>query len=116
MSAARIAAGVLASLVINLPDHLEQGDTSVADLQRIAENAAILHRFAEQAIRTRSGGAPPGPGHRVHTDDCMSDWAERGRAMMTAATIAANHRLHMSDAAAADAVEHPPTNRGEARA
>jgi hypothetical protein len=35
--------------------------------------------------------------HTVHTDDCMSDWGERGRDLMTPLTIACNHRLHLAD-------------------
>lgn len=37
------------------------------------------------------------PGHTEHTDDCMSEWAEAGRSIMTEQTIAANHVLHMAD-------------------
>jgi hypothetical protein len=33
----------------------------------------------------------------THTADCMSEWAEARRDLMTPQTIAANHRLHMSD-------------------
>lgn len=36
-------------------------------------------------------------GHQ-HTADCMDDWAERHRDIMTPATVAANHRLHMGEA------------------
>lgn len=34
-------------------------------------------------------------GHTEHTDDCMSEWAEGRRDIMTPETVAANHRLHM---------------------
>lgn len=33
--------------------------------------------------------------HDVHTDDCLSDWAEKWRDGMTASTVVENHRLHM---------------------
>jgi hypothetical protein len=36
-------------------------------------------------------------GHAVHTEDCMSSWAEHRRDIMTPDTVAANHRLHMAD-------------------
>ena len=35
----------------------------------------------------------------AHTTDCMSEWAESRRHLMTQDTIAANHRLHMQDVA-----------------
>ena len=33
----------------------------------------------------------------VHTEDCMSEWAEGRRAIMTPETVEANHRLHLAD-------------------
>jgi hypothetical protein len=37
------------------------------------------------------------PGHTEHTADCMGEWAEGRRALMSEQTIACNHRLHLSD-------------------
>lgn len=42
------------------------------------------------------------PGHRRHTADCMSEWAENARGIMTPETIVENHRLHMGDVPNAD--------------
>lgn len=33
--------------------------------------------------------------HDVHTDDCLSEWSERSRDIMSPQTVEANHRLHM---------------------
>lgn len=35
--------------------------------------------------------------HTVHTADCMSEWGENARRVMTPQTIACNHRLHLAD-------------------
>lgn len=42
--------------------------------------------------------------HNAHTDDCMDNWSEARRSTMTAATVEANHRLHMADVAAAQPI------------
>lgn len=36
-------------------------------------------------------------GEDGHTADCMSEWAEARRHLMTPLTIACNHRLHLAD-------------------
>lgn len=33
--------------------------------------------------------------HEEHTDDCMDEWGEQRRDIMTPQTVEANHRLHM---------------------
>lgn len=48
-------------------------------------------------IRESTANPKYAPGHRKHTDDCMSEWAERSRGAMTPETIACNHRLHLAD-------------------
>jgi hypothetical protein len=55
-----------------------------------------VSRFAKKAAESRSNPRYL-PGHTVHSDDCMSEWGENARGIMTPETVAANHRLHMGD-------------------
>lgn len=58
------------------------------------------HAWSERVNRHGSGREIEGrvvPGHTEHTDDCMSEWGENARHVMTPETIACNHRLHLAD-------------------
>lgn len=55
-----------------------------------------VSRFANKAAESRAN-PKYSPNHTVHSPDCMSEWGENARGVMTPETVAANHRLHMGD-------------------
>lgn len=64
-------------------------------------------RFTNKAAESRAN-PKYSPNHTNHSADCMSEWGENARGVMTEETIAANHRLHMGDVYAQMVLIGPP--------